>query len=52
MRTPLRLLRWWESKRLTYNLVVGGAGLVTLGVFFLFPAALVSIGWLAALLLR
>ena len=52
VRTPLRLLRWWESKRLTYNLVVGGAGLVTLGVFFLFPAALVSIGWLAALLLR
>ncbi len=35
VRTPLRLLRWWESKRLTYNLVVGGAGLVTLGVFSL-----------------
>jgi hypothetical protein len=32
VRTPRRLLRWWESKRLTYNLVVGGAGLVTLGV--------------------
>lgn len=32
VRTPLRLLRWWESRRLTYNLVVGGAGLVTLGV--------------------
>ena len=33
VRTPLRLLRWWESKRLAYNLVVGGAGAVTLGVF-------------------
>jgi hypothetical protein len=31
-RTPLTLLRWWESRRLTYNLVVGGAGVVTLGV--------------------
>ncbi len=32
IRTPLRLLRWWEAHRLTYNLVVGAAGLVTLGV--------------------
>jgi hypothetical protein len=31
-RTPSSLLRWWESRRLRYNLVVGGAGLVTLGV--------------------
>jgi hypothetical protein len=29
-RTPLSLLRWWESRRLFYNKVVGGAGLVTL----------------------
>jgi hypothetical protein len=26
------ILRWWEARRLPYNLVVGGAGLVTLGV--------------------
>ncbi|HEU4988932.1 MAG TPA: hypothetical protein VFT41_04045 [Gemmatimonadaceae bacterium] len=32
VRTPRRLLRWWEAHRLTYNLVVGGAGLLTLGV--------------------
>lgn len=32
VRSPGRLLRWWESHRLTYNLVVGGTGLVTLGV--------------------
>lgn len=31
VRSPLRLLRWWEAHRLTYNLVVGGAGLLTLG---------------------
>ena len=24
------ILRWWESRRLTFNVVVGGAGLVTL----------------------
>ena len=38
VRTPLRLLRWWESKRLAYNLVVGGAGMVTLGVIALLRA--------------
>lgn len=32
VRSPGRLLRWWESHRLTYNVVVGGAGVVTLGV--------------------
>lgn len=31
-RTPGSLLRWWESRRLAYNAVVGGTGLVTLGV--------------------
>jgi hypothetical protein len=29
-RTPLSLLKWWESRRLFYNKVVGAAGLVTL----------------------
>jgi hypothetical protein len=32
-RTPLSLLRWWESRRLTYNKAVGAAGLVTLAGF-------------------
>ncbi len=32
VRTPRRLLRWWESRRLTYNVVVGASGLVTIGV--------------------
>ena len=32
VRTPMRLLRWWESRRLTYNVVVGASGLITLGV--------------------
>lgn len=35
-RTPMTLLRWWESRRLTYNVAVGGAGLVTLGCLALF----------------
>lgn len=35
-RTPLSSLRWWESRRLFFNKVVGSAGLVTLaGVSFL-----------------
>jgi len=38
-RTPLSLLRWWESRRVKYNLVVGSAGLVTLATMTL--AALV-----------
>ena len=29
-RTPLSQLRWWESRRLFYNKVVGATGLVTL----------------------
>ncbi len=26
------IVRWWESRRLAYNVFVGGAGLVSLGV--------------------
>jgi hypothetical protein len=39
-RTPLSQLRWWESRRLFYNKVVGAAGLVTLvgvPIIFLLP---------------
>ena len=39
-RTPLSSLRWWESRRLLFNKVVGATGLVTLAgvsVFFILP---------------
>jgi len=29
-RTTYSLLTWWESRRLTYNICVGGAGMFTL----------------------
>ena len=29
-RSPGMILGWWESRRPTYNLIVGGTGLVTL----------------------
>ena len=35
LRTPWSLLGWWESRRLTYNLFVGGAGVVSLAVMAL-----------------
>src|SRR5262245_23485200 len=31
-RSTLAVIRWWESRRLTYNAVVGATGLVTLVV--------------------
>ena len=34
-RTPPTLLRWWESRRLTYHVFVGGAGVVSLTVMAL-----------------
>jgi hypothetical protein len=30
IRSPLRVVQWWESRRLAYNAVVGGAGIFTL----------------------
>lgn len=30
-RTVGGIVRWWEARRLKYNLVVGGAGLLSLG---------------------
>jgi hypothetical protein len=36
-RTPLSTVRWWESRRLTFNKAVGATGLVTLaGMSFFF----------------
>ena len=31
-RTAGGIVRWWESRRLAYNVLVGGAGLFSLGV--------------------
>src|SRR5215211_5357266 len=43
-RTPLSSLRWWESRRLLFNKVVGATGLVTLAsvstLFILGPGTL------------
>lgn len=43
-RTPLSSLRWWESRRLLFNQVVGATGLVTLAsisaLFLLGPGTL------------
>lgn len=33
MRSPLRVIQWWESRRLTYNAIVGATGLVTMTYF-------------------
>ncbi len=35
-RDPVQIFRWWESRRPTYNAIVGLAGLVTLTAFELF----------------
>ncbi|MGE0439949.1 MAG: hypothetical protein AB7L66_03995 [Gemmatimonadales bacterium] len=54
-RQPVAVIGWWERRRLRYNLVVGGTGLVTLAVIsalglvppfprtFLFPPAAVLV---------
>jgi len=31
VRNTAAIFRWWESRRLTFNVIVGGAGLITLG---------------------
>jgi hypothetical protein len=33
VRSPMRVVQWWESRRLTYNAIVGGTGLFTLSYF-------------------
>ena len=35
-RATWAVVRWWESRRLTYNVVVGSTGLLSLGVATLF----------------
>lgn|SRR5689334_4472353 len=53
-RSPVALIRWWESRRLTFNLVVGVTGLVTLsiitvGVFLPMGVPLTELPWRAVL---
>jgi len=44
-RTPMSTLRWWESRRLVYNKVVGATGLVSLtGIYILFLLGPASMG--------
>jgi hypothetical protein len=31
-RRPGAIVRWWESRRLPFNLIVGGSGLISLGL--------------------
>lgn len=31
VRSPVRVVQWWERRRVAYNLVVGTTGLATLG---------------------
>jgi hypothetical protein len=47
VRSPLRVVQWWESRRLTYNAIVGGTGLVTL-VYVNALELLMGNGWLIA----
>jgi hypothetical protein len=53
-RTPTEVIGWWEARRVTYNLAVGTAGLVTLVGFNVLlslppsPRPLWPIGTLAA----
>jgi hypothetical protein len=47
-RTVGGIVRWWESRRLAYNLFVGGAGLLSLGainLITLIPPRLPGVGF-------
>ena len=48
-RSPDQILGWWEARRPTYNLIVGGAGLITLGTIQLLswlpPHLPMSVPW-------
>jgi hypothetical protein len=51
LRSPLRVVRWWESRRLAYNGIVGGLGLATLlygqGLSLLVRGETLGIPWQA-----
>jgi hypothetical protein len=48
-RTTGSIIAWWESRRPTYNLIVGAAGVVSLGVIKLIsllpPHSPMPLGW-------
>jgi hypothetical protein len=48
-RTTASIIAWWEARRPTYNLIVGSAGLLSLGVVrivtWLPPHIAMPIGW-------
>jgi hypothetical protein len=48
-RTTTSLLKWWESRRLTFNVIVGGTGLLTLlvvyAISFIPPSARIPFAW-------
>ena len=48
-RSPEIIFAWWESRRPTYNLIVGGTGLITLGTIqvlsMLPPHLLMQVPW-------
>lgn len=48
-RSPEMLFAWWESRRIAYNAIVGGAGLVTIGtlqcISFLPPHLPLQVPW-------
>ena len=37
-RSPAAIIGWWERRRLTFNLIVGAAGLLSIGVMNLILA--------------
>jgi hypothetical protein len=48
VRSPLRVVQWWESRRLSYNGIVGATGLATL-VYVNGLELLLGQGWLTPL---
>jgi hypothetical protein len=48
VRSPLRVVQWWESRRLSYNLIVGLTGVGTL-VYVNALELLLGQGWLTPL---
>ena len=47
VRSTASIFRWWESRRLTFNVIVGAAGLVTLmavNVIALLPPLSIHVG--------
>jgi hypothetical protein len=48
LQTTGSIIRWWEARRLTYNLAVGSTGLITLAIASLIAALPPSPGHLGA----